>query len=100
MSIESLVVATAGSGAHSAAANLLAPLLAYDQANNGRLLPTLRAYLDHDAQPYRACQALYIHRNTLSKRLALMSRLLNLRLDTLEGLTTCMLAVRITDDAP
>ncbi|WP_026266680.1 helix-turn-helix domain-containing protein [Arthrobacter sp. 131MFCol6.1] len=100
MSIESLVVATAGSGAHAAAENLLAPLLEYDRANNGRLLPTLRAYLDHDAQPSRVCQALYIHRNTLSKRLALMSRLLNVRLDTLEGLTTCMLAVRITDAAP
>ncbi|WP_186329148.1 PucR family transcriptional regulator [Arthrobacter sp. U41] len=100
MSIESLVLATAGSGAHAAAENLLAPLRNYDQANNGRLMPTLRAYLDHDAQPSRVCQALYIHRNTLSKRLALMSRLLNVRLDTLDGLTTCMLAVRITDDEP
>lgn len=100
MSIESLVVATAGSGAHAAAENLLAPLLNYDLANNGRLLPTLRAYLDHDAQPSKACQALFIHRNTLSKRLALMSGLLNVRLDTLDGLTTCMLAVRITDAAP
>ena len=100
MSIESLVLATAGSGAHAAAENLLAPLLDYDRANNGRLLPTLRAYLDHDAQPSRVCQSLYIHRNTLSKRLALMSRLLNVRLDTLDGLTTCLLAVRITDDAP
>jgi len=36
----------------------------------------------------------------LSKRLALMSGLLNVRLDTLDGLTTCMLAVRITDAAP
>jgi len=100
MSIESLVLATAGSGAHTAAENLLAPLLDYDRANNGRLLPTLRAYLEHDAQPSRVCQSLYIHRNTLSKRLALMSRLMNVRLDTLDGLTTCLLAVRITDEAP
>ncbi|HEX9226875.1 MAG TPA: helix-turn-helix domain-containing protein [Arthrobacter sp.] len=100
MSIESLVLATAGSGAHAAAENLLAPLRNYDLANNGRLMPTLRAYLDHNAQPSRVCQSLYIHRNTLSKRLALMSRLLNVRLDTLDGLTTCMLAVRITDDEP
>lgn len=100
MSLESLVVATAGSGAHAAAENLLAPLLDYDRASNGRLLPTLRAYLEHDAQPSKVCQSLYIHRNTLSKRLALMSRLLNVRLDTLDGLTTCLLAVRITDDAP
>lgn len=98
MSIGSLVVATAGSGAHAAAENLLAPLLHYDRASNGQLLPTLRAYLEHDAQPSRVCQALYIHRNTLSKRLALMSRLLNVRLDTVDGLTTCMLAVRITDN--
>lgn len=98
MSIESLVLATAGSGAHAAAENLLAPLITYDLANNGRLMATLRAYLDHDAQPSRVCQSLYIHRNTLSKRLALMSRLLNVRLDTLDGLTTCMLAVRITED--
>ena len=34
MSIESLVLATAGSGAHAAAENLLAPLRNYDQANN------------------------------------------------------------------
>ena len=100
MSIESLVLATAGSGAHAAAENLLAPLLDYDRANNGRLLPTLRAYLEHDAQPSKVCQSLYIHRNTLSKRLALMSRLMNVRLDTLDGLTTCLLAVRITDEAP
>lgn len=100
MSMESLVVATAGSGAHAAAENLLAPLRDYDRENNGQLLQTLRAYLDHDAHPSRVCQALFIHRNTLSKRLALMSRLLNVRLDTLDGLTTCLLAIRVTDAAP
>jgi hypothetical protein len=29
-----------------------------------------------------------------------MSRLLNVRLDTLDGLTTCLLAVRITEQTP
>ena len=43
----------------------------------------------------RACQELVIHRNTLGYRLRKLESLLGLRLDTLEGQTTSLLALRI-----
>jgi PucR family transcriptional regulator, purine catabolism regulatory protein len=97
LGIQSLITASAGSGSHAAAVSLLAPLMHYDTVHNGQLLDTLKSYLNHNAHPSPVCQELFVHRNTLSKRLHLMTKLLNLPLDTLDGQTTCLLALRIIE---
>lgn len=95
LSIDSLLAATAGRGARAAARKLLAPVITYDVEHSGNLLKTLRAYLENDGQPSRACQTLFIHRNTLGYRIRKLESLLDLRLDTLEGQSTSLMALRI-----
>jgi purine catabolism regulator len=97
LAIGSLVASSVTHGARTSAQKLLAPVIAYDQEHVGHLLPTLRAYLAHDCQPSRACASLFIHRNTLSQRLAKLERLLKLPLSTLEGQATCLMALRIVE---
>lgn len=97
LDIQALITATAGGGARTAAHKLLAPVIAYDLDHNSMLLQTLKTYLQADAQPSETSRILYIHRNTLSKRLRLVSTLLRLPLDTLDGQATCLMALRITN---
>ncbi|WP_125610561.1 helix-turn-helix domain-containing protein [Specibacter cremeus] len=97
LNLQSLIAATAGGGARAAAHKLLAPVLAYDHDHDSALLQTLKTYLKHNAQPSQTSRDLYIHRNTLSKRLRLLSELMRLPLDTLDGQATCLMALRITD---
>ncbi|MCG2623753.1 PucR family transcriptional regulator [Arthrobacter sp. I2-34] len=97
LSIGSLLAAAAGHGARTGAHKLLAPVLAYDDKHSAHLLQTLTAYLENDCQPSRACRKLFIHRNTLAQRLRKLESLLALSLDTLEGQTTCLLALRIRE---
>jgi sugar diacid utilization regulator len=99
MGIQSLIAASAGSGSRAAAVRLLAPLMDYDLIHNSQLLNTLKAYLKYNAHPTQVCQELYVHRNTLSKRLHLIAKLLHISLDTLDGQTTCLLALRIAEDS-
>lgn len=97
LDIQSLITATAGGGARTAAHKLLAPVIAYDLDHNSAFLQTLKTYLEANAQPSQTSWNLYIHRNTLSKRLGLVSKLLRLSLDTLDGQATCLMALRITN---
>lgn len=96
LSLEALVAATAGQGARVAATKLLAPVIEHDREHSAGLLRTLAIFLASDCQPSRACRALYIHRNTLSYRIRKLQTLLALRLDTLEGQSTALMALRIT----
>lgn len=97
LAIGALVASSVTRGARTSAQKLLAPVLEYDRDHSGHLLPTLRAYLAHDCQPSRACASLFIHRNTLSQRLAKLERLMKLSLNTLEGQATCLMALRILE---
>lgn len=97
LAIGALVASSVTRGARASAQKLLAPVIAYDREHAGHLLQTLRAYLAHDCQPSRACASLFIHRNTLGQRLAKLERLLKLRLNTLEGQATCLMALRIVE---
>jgi purine catabolism regulator len=97
LDIQSLIAATAAGGARAAAHKLLAPVIAYDHEHNSSLLPTLKAYLANNAQPSQTSRELYIHRNTLGKRLGTLSELLRLPMDTLDAQATCLIALRITN---
>jgi DNA-binding PucR family transcriptional regulator len=48
---------------------LLAPLDAYDRGQRGELLPSLQAFLQHNARWETAAAELYVHRHTLRYRM-------------------------------
>ncbi len=100
LGLSAVVTATAGRGARRAAERFLAPVLAHDAERNGMLLPTLRAYVRCDGQPGRACDELFIHRNTLAYRLRRIESLLGVDMSTLETLATCLLALRLVEIEP
>ncbi|MDQ6740202.1 MAG: PucR family transcriptional regulator ligand-binding domain-containing protein [Actinomycetota bacterium] len=96
LEIQALIAAAAGGGARAAARKLLAPVISYDQNHGSELLKTLQTYLKCNGQSSPTSRALYIHRNTLGNRLRLLANLLRLKLDTLDGQATCLMALRIT----
>jgi purine catabolism regulator len=49
--------------------SLLMPLDAYDTEHNGELLPSLQAFLQHNARWETAAAQLYVHRHTLRYRM-------------------------------
>jgi PucR family transcriptional regulator, purine catabolism regulatory protein len=49
--------------------SVLAPMDRYDLEHGGELLPSLRAFLDHNARWESAAGALYVHRHTLRYRM-------------------------------
>jgi len=99
LGLSAVVTATAGRGAKESARKLLAPLLEHDAKGTGTLLETLRAYLLHDAQPSKTCNALFIHRNSLNYRLRKIETLVRLNLNSVEGQATCLFALRLLDVA-
>jgi purine catabolism regulator len=48
---------------------MLAPLDAYDREQRGELVPSLLAFLQHNARWEAASAALYVHRHTLRYRM-------------------------------
>lgn len=50
--------------------HVLAPLTAYDQRHHARLVETVEAFVAHDASVQETAAALFVHANTVRKRLA------------------------------
>lgn len=100
LGLTAVVTATAGRGARETAERFLAPLIVRDDQRPNTLLHTLRVYLRNDAQPSRACEDLFIHRNTLSYRLRKIESLLRIDLNSVEAQATCLLALRLVDIEP
>ncbi|WP_344596526.1 PucR family transcriptional regulator [Actinomadura vinacea] len=75
----------------------LGPVLRHDAGSANRLLPTLRAYLDHDGNKSRAAETLYVQRRTLYYRLERLNSLLGVSLDEPEVRQRLLLAVRGLD---
>ena len=48
---------------------MLAPLDAYDREHNGELIPSLQAFLQHNARWETAAAQLFVHRHTLRYRM-------------------------------
>ena len=73
----------------------LAPVVEYDKYNNQNLLETLREYLKSGANVSKAAQTLYIHRNTMIKRIEKIEELLNISLKNPDTYNEIYNAVRI-----
>lgn len=95
LGLSAVISATAGRGARESAAQFLAPLLAHDKRRASQLMQTLLAYIEHDAQSAPTCEALFIHRNSLSYRLRKIESLLGTDLETIEGQATCLMALKL-----
>lgn len=95
--VAAIVDATAGRGAELAAARFLAPLYLLERNKSDALLHTLKTYLACDAQPSKTGEVLFIHRNSLNYRLRKIEQLLGVNLGSVEGLTTCYLALSLTE---
>ncbi len=67
--------------------HVLAPLEAYDQRHHARLIETIEAFVAHDASVQEAAAALFVHANTVRKRLA--------RVHAVAGLDALVAADRI-----
>lgn len=67
----------------------------YDHKNNANLLPTLRAYLEHNSNMKLAADALHIHENTLSYRLRRISEVSGIDLNSMDEKVTCYLEMKL-----
>lgn len=74
-------------------ATIVQPLLDADGRTGGQLYDTLLTYLDHDRSLEQTAQALYLHRNSLARRLQHIERLVGLDLHSTDDLVDVRLAV-------
>jgi sugar diacid utilization regulator len=71
------------------------PLLAYDRANSGGLIDTLRAFFDADCSQRAAAERLFVHPKTLRYRLERVRQLTGLDLSRHEDRMRADLALRL-----
>lgn len=76
---------------------ILNPLLIYDKKNNQNLIDTLREYLKCGQNVSQASQNLYIHRNTMIKRVEKIEELLGCSIKNSEVTNQLYNAVKIYD---
>lgn len=76
---------------------ILNPLLIYDKKNNQNLIDTLREYLKCGQNVSQASQNLYIHRNTMIKRVEKIEELLGCSIKNAEVTNQLYNAVKIYD---
>ncbi len=74
--------------------DVLRPVIDYDEAHGGDLLPTIRTWLEHDRQTDKAAQALHIHPNTLLYRVRRFEQITGRSLTSTETLAETWLALR------
>ncbi len=74
--------------------DVLRPVIDYDEAHGGDLLPTIRTWLEHDRQTDKAAQALHIHPNTLLYRVRRFEQITGRSLASTEALAETWLALR------
>ena len=75
----------------------IARLAETDAREHTRLLETLRALLENQLAMQGTADALYIHRNTLQKRLQRIERLLNVDLNRLDDIVELYLGLRAAE---
>src|SRR5215469_10989527 len=79
---------------------VLRPVIDYDEAHGGDLLPTIRTWLEHDRQTDKAAQALRIHPNTLLYRVRRFEQITGRSLTSTEALAETWLALRAAATLP
>ena len=77
--------------------SVLAPLDAYDTEHGGELVPSLRAFLDHNARWEAAAAELFVHRHTLRYRMRKVEELTGRDLATPHDRMEFWLAIRARD---
>jgi purine catabolism regulator len=77
--------------------SVLAPLDAYDAEHGGELVPSLRAFLDHNARWEAAAGQLFVHRHTLRYRMRKVEKLTGRDLATPHDRMEFWLAIRARD---
>lgn len=75
----------------------IAPLIEHDARRNTRLLKTLQTLFDHGLALQPTAQALFIHRNSLNKRLRRIESLLDVDLTDLDDVMEIYLGLRATE---
>jgi purine catabolism regulator len=78
-------------------ARIIQPLLEADRTGGCRLYETLLTYLEHDRSLAHTAQALYLHRNTLARRLEHVEKIIGVDLHTTDGLVEVHLATQATE---
>lgn len=76
---------------------IVAPLEEYDRRHSTALVATLRAFLDHRMSMHCTAETLFVHRNTLHKRLQRIEQLLHVSLQNMDDLMEIYLALRASD---
>jgi purine catabolism regulator len=76
---------------------LVVPLVEYDRRHHTSLLPTLRAFFDSRLSVHQTADALYVHRNTLGKRLHRIEELLGVDLAQIDDVFELYLALRAAE---
>lgn len=74
----------------------IAPLIEYDRRRHSQLVATLRVWLDNHWAVQPTAEALYVHRNTLQKRLRRIETLLGLDLQDPDDIVELYLGLRAT----
>lgn len=77
---------------------VLGPVLAYDAAHGGQLLPSVRAWLAHDRRTREAAAALHVHPNTLAYRVRRFEELSGRSLQSTPDLAEVWLALQAAVD--
>lgn len=77
--------------------NYIAPIIEYDRKYNQNLLDTLRAYLENRLNVTKTAQALYIHRNTMIKRIEKIEELLECSIKEADVCNQVYNAIKIYD---
>jgi purine catabolism regulator len=77
--------------------SVLAALDRYDQEHDGELLPSLRAFLEHNARWEAAAAELYVHRHTLRYRVRKIEELTGRDLSSSHDRMEFWLALRARD---
>jgi PucR family transcriptional regulator, purine catabolism regulatory protein len=73
---------------------VLGPALDYDATHGSSLVPTVRAWLEHDRRAHDTAQILGVHPNTLAYRLRKFEQLTGRSLQATQGLAEVWLALR------
>lgn len=76
---------------------LVRPLVDYDREHGASLVRTLRVLFRECLSTHRASEALFVHRNTLRKRLRRIETLLGVDLDDMEDVIDLNLALQASD---
>jgi purine catabolism regulator len=76
---------------------ILGPLLAYDRDKKGRLVSTLKAFVQSNFNCHQTAQRLFIHLNTLKYRLQRIRDVSGLDLDDPEERLNICIAIKILD---